>query len=408
MTVSRRLARATSAVVAVATLIGAVCCWASPIAQAFYIQNHDSITRTALPADQVSDVAVLQILNGPPPGGGAMGSDSFATDQWRHIDNAKNPADICARAQQAWNIFVPVILGGSQPLGPGATVLANRPPPAPRSVAWRTRSKTSTHTRIGSRTTSRPGSRTRLAPPHLPVVQSRRLPGRSAHRILQHPVLQTISTRRLSPGRPAARISRLPLDVEQGRPRHRARQPARSRDQHEHVRPRGEPGHHGDHRPVRAGAHPRGHHGHRKKPRRRWRMHRGEIVPPGSVGALRRVLQPAAAARSCATVRRRFTAIAHMCKGLSAAVRSRTVAGTLEYHHGGTTWVRRRRTRSGCHQGRGYRRPYGHRFPHRAAPCGRRGGQALRQHVHAEAADLRRDRRHQRPGLDQGSVHHKQ
>ncbi len=127
MTVSLRLARATSAVVAVATLIGAVCCWASPIAQAFYIQNHDSITRNALPADQVSDVAMLQILNGPPPGGGAMGSDSFATDQWRHIDNAKNPADICARAQQAWNIFVPVILGGSQPLGPGATVLANGP-----------------------------------------------------------------------------------------------------------------------------------------------------------------------------------------------------------------------------------------------------------------------------------------
>lgn len=124
---TRRPLRTRSAVVAVASLIGASCCWATPIAQAFSIQNHASITRNALPPDQVSEVGVLQILNGPPPGGGAMGSDSFATDQWRHIDNAKNPADICARAQQAWNTFVPVILSGSQPVGPGATVLANGP-----------------------------------------------------------------------------------------------------------------------------------------------------------------------------------------------------------------------------------------------------------------------------------------
>jgi hypothetical protein len=56
-----------------------------------------------------------------------MGSDAFATDEWRHIDNAKNPADICSRAQQAWSILEPVILSGSQPVGPGATVLANGP-----------------------------------------------------------------------------------------------------------------------------------------------------------------------------------------------------------------------------------------------------------------------------------------
>ena len=56
-----------------------------------------------------------------------MGSDAFASDRWRHIDNAKNPADICARAQQAWNIFTHLILSGSQPVGPGATVLANGP-----------------------------------------------------------------------------------------------------------------------------------------------------------------------------------------------------------------------------------------------------------------------------------------
>ena len=127
MTSLWRSLRASLTVVAVSGLIGAVCCWAAPSAQAFYIQNHAAITRNALPPDQVNEVAVLQILNGPPPGGGAMGSDSFATDQWRHIDNAKNPADICARAQQAWNILSPVILNGSRPVGPGATVLANGP-----------------------------------------------------------------------------------------------------------------------------------------------------------------------------------------------------------------------------------------------------------------------------------------
>jgi hypothetical protein len=127
MTVSWRPIRAFWAIVAVSCLIGAFCCWAAPSAQAFYVQNHASITRSALPPDQVNEVAVLQILNGPPPGGGAMGSDSFPTDQWRHIDNAKNPSDICARAQQAWSILTPVILNGSRPVGPGATVLANGP-----------------------------------------------------------------------------------------------------------------------------------------------------------------------------------------------------------------------------------------------------------------------------------------
>jgi hypothetical protein len=126
MTVSRRLRRVSSAATAVLGAVSALCL-SAPSAQAFYVDSHASITRNALPPDQVSEVAMLQILNGPPPGGGAMGSDSFATDQWRHLDNSKNPADICARAQQAWNTFVPVILNGSQPVGPGATVLANGP-----------------------------------------------------------------------------------------------------------------------------------------------------------------------------------------------------------------------------------------------------------------------------------------
>ncbi|RDH77051.1 hypothetical protein DVS77_18150 [Mycolicibacterium moriokaense] len=127
MTGSRRLLRVSWAMTAVAGLVAALCLWTSPIAQAFYVQNHAAITRNALPPDQVSEAGMLQILNGPPPGGGAMGSDAFATDQWRHLDNAKNPTDICARAQQAWNIFSPVVLDGSQPVGPGATVLKNGP-----------------------------------------------------------------------------------------------------------------------------------------------------------------------------------------------------------------------------------------------------------------------------------------
>jgi hypothetical protein len=85
----------------------------APKAQAFYIKNHETITRNALPADQVSQAAVNQILVGPPPGAGAMGSDAFATDEFRHLDNSITPADICARAKQAWDTFSPVVLSGS-------------------------------------------------------------------------------------------------------------------------------------------------------------------------------------------------------------------------------------------------------------------------------------------------------
>ncbi|KUI38291.1 hypothetical protein [Mycobacterium sp. GA-2829] len=125
-TVARRLRQAPIAMAATVVLLGAMC-WSAPSAQAFYIQNHASITRSALPPDHVNEVAMLQILNGPPPGGGAMGSDAFAADQWRHMDNAKNPADICARARQAWNILQPVVLRGSQPADPGARLLVDGP-----------------------------------------------------------------------------------------------------------------------------------------------------------------------------------------------------------------------------------------------------------------------------------------
>lgn len=85
----------------------------APRAQAFYVKYHETITRNALPADQVSQLAVNQILIGPPPGGGAMGSDAFATDEFRHLDNSINPVDICNRARLAWDTFSPIILSGS-------------------------------------------------------------------------------------------------------------------------------------------------------------------------------------------------------------------------------------------------------------------------------------------------------
>jgi hypothetical protein len=85
--------------------------------QAFYITHHEMITRNALPADQVSQAAMLQILVGPPPGAGAVGSDAFATDEFRHLDNSITPVDICARAKQAWDTFYPVLLSGSKSAG---------------------------------------------------------------------------------------------------------------------------------------------------------------------------------------------------------------------------------------------------------------------------------------------------
>lgn len=97
-----------------------------PTASAFYIQNHESITRAALPADQVNPTAVQEILVGPPPGGGAVGSDAFVGDEFRHLDNSVNPGDICARAGQAWGLFSPIIQNGSVVVngalvdGPGA------------------------------------------------------------------------------------------------------------------------------------------------------------------------------------------------------------------------------------------------------------------------------------------------
>ncbi len=112
MNISRRV-RIILSVFAVAITVTASVGFATPTAQAFYIQIHEMITRNALPADQVTNDAMIQILVGPPPGGGAVGSDAFATEDWRHLDNAANPVDLCARARIAWDVFSPVLLSGS-------------------------------------------------------------------------------------------------------------------------------------------------------------------------------------------------------------------------------------------------------------------------------------------------------
>jgi hypothetical protein len=88
-----------------------------PKVQAFFIQNHETITRAALP--QIPNDVMLQILVGPPPGGGAVGTDAFFSDDYRHLDNAKNPTDMCALALQAWKTFDPLILTGSHVVGGG-------------------------------------------------------------------------------------------------------------------------------------------------------------------------------------------------------------------------------------------------------------------------------------------------
>lgn len=111
MTLTRR--RPLGVLVATLAAIAAVASFGTPTANAFYVKYHEVITRNALPADQVSQLAINQILVGPPPGGGVMGSDAFATDEFRHLDNSINPSDICDRARVAWDVFSPVVLSGS-------------------------------------------------------------------------------------------------------------------------------------------------------------------------------------------------------------------------------------------------------------------------------------------------------
>jgi len=111
------------AVAATVAVVGAL----APPAQAFQIQNHERITRDALQPLGVDQAAIGQILVGPPPGAGAVGSDAFFSDEFRHIDGANNPVEICNLTQEAWNFFTPIILAGARPSGPGGSDLVDGP-----------------------------------------------------------------------------------------------------------------------------------------------------------------------------------------------------------------------------------------------------------------------------------------
>ncbi len=124
---SRRPRLGMSVAAVAATAVAVLGGFVAPTAHAFYIQNHERITRDALTPVGVDNTAMAQILVGPPPGAGAVGSDAFFSDEFRHIDDAKNPADICALTQQAWNFFTPIVLSGALPAGPGGTELVDGP-----------------------------------------------------------------------------------------------------------------------------------------------------------------------------------------------------------------------------------------------------------------------------------------
>lgn len=124
---SSRPRRALLAIIATASATAALFSVPAPRALAFDSPTHDRIVHDALAPDNVDALAMAQILNGPPPGGGAVGSDAFPSDTFRHLDSAASPADICARAQGAWNVFSPSLFNGAQPAGPGYTSLANGP-----------------------------------------------------------------------------------------------------------------------------------------------------------------------------------------------------------------------------------------------------------------------------------------
>lgn len=109
-----------------AVLATALAFASAPTSSAFAIQHHERITRDAIPAAEVDRDAMLQILVGPPPGFGAVAVDAIQED-WRHFDNAKNPAEFCDRAITAWNVYRPAIVDGAQPIGPGGQDLVNGP-----------------------------------------------------------------------------------------------------------------------------------------------------------------------------------------------------------------------------------------------------------------------------------------
>ena len=113
------------AVIVATAVVTVLLAFPAPKSQAFLIQNHERVTRDALAPVGVDNAAMDQILVGPPPGAGAVGSDAYFFDEFRHIDDAKNPSEICARTVEAWNFFTPIVLTGARPVGPNGIDLIN-------------------------------------------------------------------------------------------------------------------------------------------------------------------------------------------------------------------------------------------------------------------------------------------
>jgi hypothetical protein len=225
------------AVIVASAVVTALLAVPAPQSQAFYIQNHERITRDALAPIGVDPTAMNQILVGPPPGAGAVGSDAFFFDEFRHIDDAKNPADICARSEQAWNFFTPIVLMGAQPVGPNGSDLVNG---ASARAAFGGLAHALQDFYAHSNWVEdniAVGQLDRLAPPLMPKCDPATFP----------PGLHTgYFSMDYS--------SQFPLDFEQGRLGHPPRDHAGSRSEHEPFRPCIAPGYQGDRRPVLAGA----------------------------------------------------------------------------------------------------------------------------------------------------------
>jgi hypothetical protein len=135
---------------------------------------------------------------------------------FRHLDNAKNPVDICASAQDAWNIFTPVLLSGAQPIGPAAQTWSMDS--RPLGVRWfGARTPRFLRTLQLGRGQHRPRAAGAARRAHLPDMQSCRRPSRTTHRVLLHGLFLGLPPRGLPAGRSTARFSGVSFGVEQGR-----------------------------------------------------------------------------------------------------------------------------------------------------------------------------------------------
>jgi hypothetical protein len=109
----------TFVVILLAFLPLAVLCLTPPRpAAAFKLGPHETIVRTALGSLGIPPSEMTLIVGSLLDGTGNRGSDAFQFDEYRHFDNAVGPAQICARAQAAWNRFYVEMRQAVQPRNP--------------------------------------------------------------------------------------------------------------------------------------------------------------------------------------------------------------------------------------------------------------------------------------------------